>query len=207
MPPLPPLPSFLHPLDALPAAINHLLAGEAWARGELAPHAGKTLVVVVSPMTVRMSVSSDSRVERADASAVADTTITVPASALPRFATGGPAAVMRDVRIDGDAEFAQVVSHLLQNLRWDVEEDLSRWIGDVAAHRLMTAARGAQAATRRTGERFTANLTEYLLDEKPQLVRPRAVEVLADGLRELRDTLARLEKRVDRLALKTASSR
>jgi len=200
---MPPLPVFPHPLDALPAAINHLLAAEPWARAQLVPHTGKTLAVVASPLTIRLAVTSDGSVARAGSDAIADTTVTLPASALPRIATGGMDGVMRDLRIDGDAEFAQVVSTLVKNLRWDVEDDLSKVIGDAASHRVVSAAKSASGEIKRTGERLTAGISEYLLEENPQLVRPRAVESLAEGVRKLRDDLARLEKRADRLTLTT----
>ena len=204
---MPPLPLFPNPLDALPAAVNHLLAAESWARAQLMPHVGKTLAVTALPLTIRMTVTGDGHVVRATSATVADTTVTLPASAFPRIIGGGIDAVMRDVRIEGDADFAQVVSSLVRNLRWDVEEDLSKVVGDAASHRVVAAARSASAEIKRTGERLTAGFSEYLLDENPQLVRPHAVASLADGIRKLRDDLARLEKRADRLALTTASTR
>jgi len=203
---MPPLPLFPNPFDALPAAINHLLAAEPWARGQLVAHVGKTLAVVASPLTIRMTVVGDGTVARSAATVVADTTVTLPASALPKTMTGGVDAVMREVRIDGDAEFAQVVSTLVRTLRWDVEEDLSKVIGDAASHRVVSAARSASGELKRTGERITAGFTEYVLDENPQLVRPRAIASLAEGVRKLRDDLARLEKRADRLVLSTPTS-
>jgi ubiquinone biosynthesis accessory factor UbiJ len=202
MPPLLP-----NPLDVLPAAINHLLAAEPWARAQLAPHIGKTLNVVVQPFTIRLAVAPDGTVVRAAATAVADTTITLPYSAMPRFLSGGGDAVMRDVRIDGDAEFAQAVSMLVKNLRWDVEEDLSKVVGDAVSHRVVNAARSASSEIKRTQERMAAGITEYLLEENPQLIRPRAVESLAEGVRKLRDDLARLEKRLDRLTPGAAARR
>jgi ubiquinone biosynthesis protein UbiJ len=203
---MPTSPSFPNPLDALPAAINHLLAAEPWARAQLVAQAGKTLNVVAAPLTIRLAVTADGAVARAGTGAAADTTVTLPASALPRVLSGGVNAVMREVRIDGDAEFAQVVSTLVKNLRWDVEDDLSKVIGDAASHRVVSAARSASGELKRTGERMTAGVSEYLLDENPQLVRPRAVESLAEGVRKLRDDLARLEKRADRLTLTTSST-
>jgi ubiquinone biosynthesis accessory factor UbiJ len=196
----PPLPLLTNPLDALPAAINHLLAAEPWARAQLAPHVGKTLDVVVMPFTIRLSVAGDGTVVRAAAATVASTTVTIPYAALPRFLASGRDGAMRDLRIDGDAEFAQAVSTLAANLRWDVEEDLSKVVGDAASHRMVAAARAAHHQVRSTSDRMAAGLSEYLLEENPQLVRPRAVQGLADGIRGLRDDLERLEKRVDRLA-------
>ncbi len=196
----PPLPLLPNPLDALPAAINHLLAAEPWARTQLVPHVGKTLHVVVRPFTIRLVVAPDASVVRGPSSDVADTTVTLPYSALPRLLAGGSDAVLRDLRVDGDADFAQAVSLLAKNLRWNVEEDLSKIVGDAASHRLVSAARAASGEVARTGERAASGFSEYLLEENPQLVRPRAVQRLADGVRQLRDDLARLEKRADRLA-------
>ena len=201
--PRPPLPLFgklfPNPLDALPAAINHLLAAEPWARSQMAPHVGKTLDIVVQPFTIRLTVVSESTVARASSSAVAATTVTIPYAAVPRILASGPEAAMRDLRIDGDADFAQAVSLLAKNLRWDVEEDLSKVVGDAASHRVVAAARSARDQMSRTHERMASGLSEYLLEENPQLVRPRAVERFADGVRTLRDDLERLEKRVERL--------
>lgn len=206
----PPLPPFgrlpTNPLDLLPAAIDHLLAGEAWARAQLAPHVGRTLHVVVGPFTIRLTVASEASVVRAAQTAVADTTVTLPAAALARAMAGGPDAALRDLRVDGDADFAQAVSMLVRHLRWDVEEDLSKVVGDAASHRLVAAGRAASGEIRRAHERLAANVVEYLADEDPQLVRPRAVTALADGIRALRDDLARLEKRVDRLTSPASSA-
>ena len=197
---LPPLPLLPHPLDGLPAAINHMLAAEPWARAQLAPHANKTLHVVVAPFTVQLSVAPNGTVARAAAGCVPDVTVTLASSALSRVLAGGTDAVMRDMRLEGDAEFAQAVSLVARQLRWDVEEDLSKVVGDAAAHRVVEGARAVAARVSETHEKFAANVSEYLLEENPHLIRPRAVRAFADSVRVLRDDLARLEKRVDRLS-------
>lgn len=54
-----------------------------------------------------------------------------------------------EVRVEGDVQFAAEVNWLVDNLRWDVEEDLSRILGDVAAHRVCEVARTVANAVRR----------------------------------------------------------
>jgi ubiquinone biosynthesis protein UbiJ len=189
----------LHPLDVLPAALNHLLAAEPWARHQLVPFIGRTIEIVTFPFTIRLTVVAGGQVARAPAAAVADTSIRIPGAAVIRFVGGQADAAMRDARITGDEDFAQVVARLARHLRWDVENDLAKVTGDVVAHRVVGAARGTAGAVRRVGERLASGLGEYWLEENPSLVRPRAVASLADGVRRLRDDLARLEQRVDRL--------
>ena len=52
------------------------------------------------------------------------------------------------VRIDGDVQFAGDIQWLADNLRWDLEEDLARLMGDVPAHTLSSVARSAVQALR-----------------------------------------------------------
>ncbi|CBW76083.1 Hypothetical protein RBRH_02100 [Mycetohabitans rhizoxinica HKI 454] len=127
-----------------------------------------------------------------------DVTITVPPSALSVLAAGGQAAILKHVRIEGDAEFAATIAKLAEHLRWDAEEDLARLVGDVPAHRMASVARAVSAYARRAGRGWVGSLTEYLLDEDPQLVRRARFEQFGDELARARDTLARVEKRIER---------
>ncbi len=52
------------------------------------------------------------------------------------------------VRIEGDVQLAAEVNWLVDHVRWDLEEDLARVIGDAPAHALGQAARGLAQALR-----------------------------------------------------------
>jgi ubiquinone biosynthesis accessory factor UbiJ len=52
------------------------------------------------------------------------------------------------VQIEGDVQLAAEVAWLADNLRWDVEEDLARVLGDVPAHALVDAGRRLMQALR-----------------------------------------------------------
>ena len=45
------------------------------------------------------------------------------------------------VRIVGDVQFAAEINWLVDNVRWDLEEDLSRIVGDAPAHAMGEGAR------------------------------------------------------------------
>ena len=47
------------------------------------------------------------------------------------------------IRIEGDVQLAADINWLVENLSWDVEEDLARVIGDVPAHTLANLALAA----------------------------------------------------------------
>ncbi len=59
-------------------------------------------------------------------------------------------------------------------LRWDVEDDLARWFGDIAAARLVGGARALSSGLRGAAARLGNNLVEYLSQERP-ILTPRSL--------------------------------
>jgi len=185
------------------AAINHLLAQEAWARALLMRHAGKDACIDAGLARLRMRVGRDGLLEAGQGDAAASVTIRVKPADLPLIAQDRTRALSY-VKIEGDAEFANVISQLANGLRWDAEHDLERVVGPLGAHRLVKTARrtagGATEATRRLAE----NLAEFLAEERPVLVRPAQREAFAADVVRLRDDVERTAKRVARIEQKLA---
>lgn len=61
------------------------------------------------------------------------------------------------VSIEGDVQLAAELAWLTDNLRWDVEEDLSRFVGDAWAHHLVASARMLAAGLRAVVSRPAAD--------------------------------------------------
>jgi ubiquinone biosynthesis protein UbiJ len=185
-------------LFALPllTAANHLLRAEPWARERLAPFAGRVAALHAPPVRLSFTVGSDGFLQASDASIVPAVSITVPLSALPKLAAGGQQAVLADVTLEGDAQFAQAIADVAQQLRWEPEEDLSKLVGDIAAQRMAATARSVGTQVLQGGQRVVQNVAEYLLEEDRQLLRPRHVAAFTDELAALRDAVERLAKRV-----------
>jgi ubiquinone biosynthesis protein UbiJ len=185
------------------AAINHLLAQEAWARALLMRHAGKDACIDAGLARLRMNVGRDGLLEAGQGDAPASVTIRVKPADLPLIAQDRTRALSY-VKIEGDAEFANVISQLANGLRWDAEHDLERVVGPLGAHRLVRTARrtagGATEATRRLAE----NLAEFLAEERPVLVRPAQRDAFAADVVRLRDDVERTAKRIARLEQKLA---
>lgn len=186
------------PLIPLVAAINHLLAQEPWARGKLAAHAGKTASFDTGIATLRLKVAKDGLVQSAADDDIANVTIRMRPADLPLILQNRERAFSY-VRVEGDADFANVVSQLSQSLKWEAEADLSRVIGDVAAARLASGLKTAAGTVRSTQRKLAENLAEYLLEENPMLVRPQAVGQYAENVARLRDDVERLAKRIEKL--------
>ena len=178
--------------------VNHVLGQHAWARERLRAHAGKTVRIDALPLVLTLKISAAGEVESAPRVENADVAFRVNAAQIPLM-LADPEGALKSVHLTGDADFAQVVASLLRELRWDVEEDLSRFVGDVPAYRMMKVARSFAAWGRDASQRLAGTTAAFLVDEEPLLVRGAMAEQLAAGVAEARDALARLEKRIEML--------
>lgn len=185
------------------AALNHLLMQEPWAASSLRPFAGKTVRFNVSPLDLSLQVAPDGMVAAAPNDAEPAVTLTVPLAATPNmlvdYASAGQAGVMKHVRIEGDAELANTVSQLVQHLRWEAADDLSRIFGDIVAQRMVTGAGRMRDSALQVVRGLRDSVTEYLVEERPTLVRRAELEDMSAGIGIVRNDLARLEKRLARL--------
>jgi len=189
----------LTPAHAAAAAINHLLRSASWARDALRRHVGKTARFEVFPFAVALTVLDSGEVAPAGADAVPAATVRLAPGLMLRIAARDESA-WREIDISGDTDFASAIHHVTRNLRWDVEEDLSRAFGDVAAHRMAetgrTLQRWGEQAVENTGRAFA----EYWTEEQPLIAGARDLEEFGRAVDQLRDDAARLEKRIENLS-------
>ncbi len=182
----------------LALALNRLLDAEPWARERLARFAGETVELRAPPLpALCLAIVAGGRV--APCSEATSLVITLRPESLPAFARGEE-HFLRTVGIEGNARLAQEVLHLARHLRWDFEEDLSKLVGDAAAHTLAGAVRDFAAWQADAARRLAESFMEYALEEG-RLLAPRVqFSAFADEVAHLRDALERLEKRIERLA-------
>jgi len=183
-------------------ALNHLLGAEAWARDKLKPYAGQCVEFRSPPLpALRLDILDTGLLANAAQDAAPNLVVTIGPGALPAMVRGED-ALMREIGIEGSADLAGAVQYLFRHLRWDFEEDLSRVFGDVLAHRMVEQGRRFAAWNREAAEKLAQNLAEYWIEEQPLLARPADVRQFLTDVDQLRDDLARIEKRIGTLTKK-----
>jgi ubiquinone biosynthesis protein UbiJ len=128
--------------------LNHVLMQEKEAQNRLLRKKGSVVHVRWGVFALDLLITPAGLLDRAAPGAKPDLLLAVAAES--------PAVVMQSVlagkappvKIEGDVQLAAELGWLADNLRWDVEEDLSRIIGDVPAHTLAGFARQAIAGLR-----------------------------------------------------------
>lgn len=129
--------------------------------------------------------------------------LTIGSDVLSAFVAGGQDAAAQHVKVSGDVDLAHAMSKLAGQLRWEFEEDLSKLVGDAMAHRIVQVAKKANTYRQAAAKDVGGSIFEYLVHEKPTLVQQEELAHYKNNLRQLRDDVERIEKRIERLLEKT----
>ncbi len=112
-----------------------------------------------------------------------------------------------DVELVGDVHIAAQLQKLLLLARPDAEEELSRFIGDVAAHSIGNAVRSLGEWGLNARGTMRQNVSEYLQQESQAVPSRYEVERFRTRVESLRDDVARLEAAIRRFELQSATKR
>jgi ubiquinone biosynthesis accessory factor UbiJ len=178
------------------AFINHLLRGADWARNELRPHAGRTARIEAFPFSFSVTVLDSGEVTPAAPGAEPSVTARLMPGVALRLAAADETA-WKEVEIAGDTDFASTLHRLARHLRWDIEEDLSRVFGDIAAHRMADSGRAIRRWSEQALENTGRSFAEYWTEERPLIAAGRDLDAFNRAVDQLRDDVARLEKRIE----------
>lgn len=121
--------------------LNHVLMQEAEAQRRLALQVGRVVLVQWRSLSLRLAITPAGLFDCAQQSAVPDLSLTVIDRSPLELAKSAVRGDKPALRIEGDVQLAADFNWLIANVRWDVEEDLSRVIGDAPSHALASVGR------------------------------------------------------------------
>jgi ubiquinone biosynthesis protein UbiJ len=180
------------------APLNRLLRQNSWALEWLRPFAGKGVRIECFPVTMLLGITEAGEVAVASPEIVPDVTIQLTPGVMLRLAARD-AGAWNNIAVEGDPQLAAALNHIARNLRWDVEEDLSRVFGDIAAHRIVETGRKLDQWGRQGADNLARSFSEYWTEEQPLIANRADVEQFTREVDTLRDDVARLEKRIEQL--------
>ena len=190
--------------------LQHITNQNQWSKPYLTPFAGKVVQFDFVLAKANVLILEDGSLAISDDSfsnkgTNPDATIQVPPSLALRLLAKDEAAKMF-IKIDGDTQLATEFSKILQNMRWDIEEDLSHVTGDIAAFKLGEFSKKAFGEMRQQSINATGMLSEFWQEEKPILAKKRHVEQFNADVDSLKSDVARLEKRLEKFQAKLSKS-
>ena len=129
--------------------LNHVLMQEPEAQARLTRQASRVVEARWRSFTMKLVITPAGLMDLAVAEAQPDLTLTVAQESPFDLAQAVLRGEKPTVSIAGDVQLAAEINWLVEHVRWDLEEDLSRLVGDVPAHAMGQGARAMAQALRR----------------------------------------------------------
>ena len=197
----------MDPLEALlrPVAkyLNRTISEVTPARELCARLDGKVVAIRVRDTALAMYFVFDAEtIELAvDSEREPDVAITASIVTLASMIGSDGAQAIRDGKVDltGNAGAAEAFRDLLAYTKPDIEEELSKFVGDAAAHRLGQLAAGLRNWALEARDTMGGNIREYLQEESRDVPSRYEVDEFARKVDALRDDVERFASRLNRL--------
>ena len=180
--------------------LNHLLRQNSWANDRLKPYAGKVLQLCYPLVKLEFVIADTGELNTAPPGVEPHAVLNF---SLFQAARAGllDKSVLKQIQTSGEPELLSEVIYVLENLNWDVEEDLSKFVGDIAAHRLVGGAKNALETGKQSVENIVRTVAEYWTEEKPLLAKANRVRQLSAEIDAVREGVSKLEQRFEKIAL------
>lgn len=150
-----PLPNLQAPVWAVDEAqrrivllLNHILMQEKEATSRLVRQKGRVVLMQWRSFTIKLVATPAGLLDLAPVDAKADLVLAVTEESPLVLAQAALRGDKPAVRIEGDVQLAAELNWLVAHVRWDLEEDISRVIGDAPAYGLGQVVRSMASALR-----------------------------------------------------------
>ena len=132
--------------DKLVIVLNHVLAQETAALERLRRQQGRQIAVAWREHHLQWRITPAGLLERATDHQTADLRVQISENSPLHLVRGLAKGDKPAMRIEGDVMLASEINWLVDHVRWDAEEDLSRIVGDAAAHKIVSMAKRVMQA-------------------------------------------------------------
>ena len=180
---------------AIENALNRNLASSPGARARCTALQGQRLLVRITGTGLQISIESLGDTLSLSRTPIGDFNVTVEGSPINLLALTGnnPERLLQSgqVTVRGDAEILPRYRALALLLQPDLEEELSRLIGDLPAHHIGRLARSLWSFGRRAASNTVRNAAEYLAHENHTLVPRAEAEAFMADVDQLREDVDR----------------
>lgn len=191
-------------LHALESALNRYLKLDPETLSRFAKLEGKTVKWVIEDWHISFYIILNANgVElHPTMTTTPNTTITGKLPALLRLglAKASNSALFENrIQIEGDLNTGETLRAILSDMDIDWEEHLSKIVGDIAAHKISTAAKEIKSSFSGAKQTLERNLKEFLQLELQALPTREQVNTFIDDVSHLQHAVERADVRIIRL--------
>jgi len=135
--------------------LNHVISREPEAQSRLARQKGRCIQLQWQDKLIQLSPTPAGLLERVNNPST-DLKLTLTDTSPIAMATAVLKGDKPAVHVEGDVLLAAEVNWLIDHVRWDITEDLSYWLGDAAAHTLVSMGKQAVQALQQFARKAAA---------------------------------------------------
>ena len=179
--------------------LDHLLSQNDWMQTKLIDHKDKVVVIEISGLKLILKIDEKgllhSLYESEEFDCVIKLTVNDFINQLINKKNG-------NISIKGDLELANQVSQVLKKIEWDVEEDLSKYIGDIPATQATKVLKKIVTNSQKNISNISGALLEYWQEENKILTKKRDVEIFNSEVDKIVEDTERLEAKIKKIVEK-----
>ena len=191
-------------LEPLRNLLNRQIERSTPARKALHALANRTLAIRLrnTSLTLCLTVCDEQLELSRDGTIEPDVILETTPLGMAELARG----TLSDGRIEmtGDPVIAEHFQKLLQYTRPDWEEELSRLLGDVAAHQLSNLVRGVLAFGQRAADSMSRNTAEFVQEESRDVPARSEIEQFGESVSSVSEKVEALTRRFEKLMSRTS---
>ena len=173
--------------------LDHLLSQNDWMQSKLVDHKNKIIIIKISDLKLILKVDENGLLHSLNEAEKFDCIIKLTVNSFISQLINNNNS---NISIEGDLELANQVAQVLKKIEWDIEEDLSKYIGDIPAIKTTKILKKVVTKGQKNIGHITGALLEYWQEENKILTKKRNVEIFNSEVDKIVEDTERLEARI-----------
>ena len=173
--------------------LDHLLSQNDWMQSKLVDHKNKIIIIKISDLKLILKVDENGLLHSLNEAEKFDCIIKLTVNSFISQLINNN---NNNISIEGDLELANQVAQVLKKIEWDIEEDLSKYIGDIPAIKTTKILKKVVTKGQKNIGNITGALLEYWQEENKILTKKRNVEIFNSEVDKIVEDTERLEARI-----------
>ena len=182
--------------------VNHLLSQNDWMQSKLIAHKNKAITISISNFEIHFEIENNGQLKTIDKKKKIDCIIKL---SINDFISQIVNNNKGKISIEGDLELAKEVSEILKQIEWDIEEDLSKYIGDIPAIHTTRLIKKILHTSKNNINNLTGSLLEYWEEENKILAKKNHVSKFNYEVDQIVEDVDRLEAKINMIINKIKS--
>ena len=173
--------------------LDHLLSQNAWMQSKLVDHKNKIIVIEISDLKLILKVGENGLLHSLSEAEKFDCIIKLTVNSFISQLINNNNS---NISIEGDLELANQVAQVLKKIEWDIEEDLSKYIGDIPAIHSTKILKKVVTNSKKNMINIAGALLEYWQEENQILTKKTDVEKFNSEVDKIVEDTERLEAKM-----------